>query len=173
MEYKMAVVKVGKLDLAWYMSDWNPKSKTNKVSSISLRVTSAAVTAYNGAADDAARAATTIGVLITAYLNLTKGVLKSVSAGFEYDQNLAPPANTVGAYEFDKFLVSARDTSTNVATKSSIPARDLTNVTLGDDAVTVVLADGADVADFVSAYNAIVLSEDENAVAIQRMIVSQ
>jgi len=169
----MAVVKKGKLTLAFWMSDTNPKSKTNKVSSVTLNVTAASVTAYNGAADDAARAATTIGALIDAYTAMTTGVLKDVTAAFVYDQNAAAPAPSAVAYEFDKFLVQSRDNVNTEANKSSIPARDIADVVLESDGVTVQLDDGGDVAAFVAAYEAIVLSQDENPITIRQISVSQ
>ncbi len=169
----MAVVKKGKLTLSFWMSETNPKSKTNKVSSISLNVTAASVTAYNGAADDAARAATPIGTLIDTYTALTLGVLKDVTVGFVYDQNAAAPAPDAFAFEFDKFLVQSRDNVNTEANKSSIPARDDEDITIESDGVTVNLADGGDVAAFVTAYEAIVLSQDGNPLTVRMMSISQ
>lgn len=169
----MAVVKKGRLSLAFWMSEVNPKSKTNKVSTVTLNVTAASVTAYNGAADDAARAATTIGALIDAYTALTTGVLKDVTASFVYDQNAAAPAPDQFAFEFDKFLIQSRDNVNTEANKSSIPARDDEDITIESDGVTVELADGGDVAAFVTAYEAIVVSQDGNPLTIRMISISQ
>lgn len=169
----MAVVKKGRLTLSFWMSNVNAKSKTNKVASITLNVLAAAVTSYNGAADDAARAATTIGTLIDAYTALSTGVLKDVDAGFVYDQNAAAPIPSAVALQSDKFLVQSRDNVNTEANKSSIPARDDEDVILESDGETVTLDDGGDVAAFVAAYEAIVLSQDSNALTIRMISISE
>lgn len=167
----MATVKKGKLSCAFFMSDVNPKTKSNKVATVDYWVLPAAVTAYNAAADDAARAATTIGALVTALENETNGVLKSVDVGFVYVSNLAPPASDSGFYAFDKFLQSSRDTVTGRAVTTTIPARNMTDVTLAPDGVSIIIAD-APYSDFVAAYQAIVLSDDANAVSVIRASVT-
>ncbi len=169
----MAVVKKGRLTLAFWMSEVNPKSKTNKVSSITLNVTAASVTAYNGAADDAARDATAIGTLINTYTALTLGTLKDVTAAFVYDQNALPPDVDAFAFEFDKFLIQSRDNVNTEANKSSIPARDDEDISIESDGVTVQLADDGDVAAFVTAYEAVVLSQDGNPLTIRMISISQ
>lgn len=167
----MAIVKVGELTISTYMSDLNPKTKTNKVSSTKFRVTAASVTAYNAAADDAARSATAIGTLITAYEELTLGVTKDVSVGFTYQQNLAPPASDTFAFEFDKFLLSMRDTVTSDPVKSSIPARNDASIVIQSDGTSVSIAD-PDMSTYVDAVEAIVLSGDNNAVQVLRASIS-
>jgi len=87
----MATVKVGKVSHSLLMSNKNPKSKRPQVSTIEHYVPAAAVTAYNAAADDAARAATLIGALVAAEQDLSLGVTKSVSVGFDYVDNAALP----------------------------------------------------------------------------------
>jgi hypothetical protein len=169
----MAIVKKGKLTVGFWMSDTNPKSKTNKISSITLNVLAAAVTSYNGAADDAARAATTIGTLIDTYTALTTGVLEHVDAGFTYEQASVAPAPDQPAFASDKFLVQSRDNVNAEANKSSIPARDMADVVMESDGDTVTLADGADVAAFVTAYEAIVLSQDLNPLTVRMISVAE
>jgi hypothetical protein len=168
----MATVKAGKLSIAIWMSDTNAKSKTNKVSTVSYIVTAASVTAYNAAADDAARAATGIGGLITALENLTLGDLKEVTVGFTYDPGIAPPAADTFAFEFDKFLISSRDTVNQDAVKTSIPARNDAAIVIESDGTSVVIT-APDMSDFVTAYEAVVLSGDLNAVQVLRASISQ
>jgi len=167
----MATIKKGRLSLGFYMSDTNPKTKSNKVAKVDYWVAAAAVTAYNAAADDAARAATLIGELIAALENETIGVLKTVDAGFVYVQNLAPPASDSGAYAFDKFLQSSRDVINGHAVTTTIPARDMSGITLAPDGADIIITD-TPYSDFVSAYEAVVLSEDQNAVSVIRAFVT-
>jgi hypothetical protein len=168
----MATVKRGKLVISLWMSDTNPKSKTNKVSSIEYIVTAASVTAYNAAADDAARAATTLGVLIAAVENLTLGTLKEVNTGFSYASNLVAPVATDFAFEFDKFLISSRDSTNNQPVKTSIPARNDANIAIESDGTSIDIT-APDMDDFVAAYEAVVLSQDLNAVNVIRASISQ
>lgn len=167
----MATVKKGRLNVSIYMSETNPKTKTNKVANVGYFVTAASVTAYNAAADDAARSATAIGTLITALEDLTLGVVKSVEASFVYEQNLAPPVADTFAFDFDKFLISARDNINSHAVKSSIPARDDADIVIQSDGVSVDIT-APDMSTFVAAYEAIVLSEDLNAVSVLRATIT-
>jgi len=168
----MATVKRGRLHLGIYMSETNPKTKTNKVSSMDLIVTSASVDAYNAAANDAARAATAIGLWIVDLENLTKGVLKDVQVGYAYEQNLAPPAADTFALDKDKFLVSSRDTATSDPVKLSIPARDDDNIAIESDGVTIDIT-VPDMDTFVTHYEAIALSGDLNTVQVLRAVISK
>lgn len=168
----MATVKKGKVTIALWMSDTNPKTKTNKVSTIEYIVAAAAVTAYNAAADDAARAATTVGALVSAVENLTKGTLKEVTSGFTYASNLVAPVATDFAFEFDKFLISSRDSTNNQPVKTSIPARLDDNIVIESDGTSIDIT-APDMSDFVTAYEAIVLSQDLNAVNVIRASISQ
>lgn len=168
----MAVVKEGRLTVGIYMSETNPKTKTNKVSTMAFRVSSASVDAYNAAADDAARAATTIGNWLSALENLTKGVLKDVQVGYQYDQNLAPPDPDTFALDKDKFLVSSRDTTNSQPVKLSIPARNDAAIVIESDGITIDITQ-TDMADFVSHYQTIARSQDGNTVEVLRAVISK
>jgi hypothetical protein len=162
-ESEMATVKVGKVTHTWLMSNKNDKSKRPQRASIDHYVTAAAVTAYNAAADDAARAATLIGALISAENALSIGVHEKVDVGFSYVDNAAiPPAVSVMAYAFDKIGVSFFADGEYYV--SSIPARskDPAVVTLGSDGITIDTGAGAstEVTDYIAAFNAVVLSEE-------------
>lgn len=160
----MATVKVGRVSHALLMSNKNDKSKRPQIATIEHYVTAAAVTAYNAAADDAARSATLIGALITAENDLSLGVHYSVTVGFSYVDNAAiPPAVSEFVFAFDKVGVSfAADGEYYV---SSIPARNNANITLSGDGITIDLGAGASdqILAYVAAFNAVVLSEESVA----------
>jgi len=166
----MATVKVGKVSHSLLMSNKNPKSKRPQVSTIEHYVPAAAVTAYNAVADDAARAATLIGALVTAEQNLSLGVTKSVSVGFDYVDNAAlPPTVSEFAYAFDK--VGTSFFADGEYYVSSIPARNDANITMSSDGITIDTGVGAsaEVTAYIAAFNAVVLSEEGVAANIVSM----
>lgn len=171
----MATIKKGKLDIALYMSNTNPKTRREKVSNITYFVKSTAVDAYNAAADDSARAATTVGELISAVEGLGQGVLKSVDVGYVYATGNTPPDSGSFVFPFDKLLVQSQDVVNGKAVTSSIPARNNAHVTVGSDGVSVLIS-GADETDevsaFIIAYESIVLSNDANDVAVDQITIS-
>jgi len=170
----MATTKVGTVTHTWLMSNKDPRSKNTrpKTASVSHYVAAAAVTAYNAAADDAARAATLIGALIDAENALSKGVHVKVDVGFAYvDSAAIPPTVSEGAYPFDKFGISfAADGEYYV---SSIPARLMTAVEMSSDGITVNTGTGAttETTDYISAFNGVVLSEELVAATLVGMNV--
>jgi len=167
----MATIQENFLQLSYLMSNTNPKTKRQKLSSIEWRVPEVVVTNYNAAADDAARAATAAGVLIAATDALTLGVRKSVTVGSRYvDSAALPPDPDQFVFPFDKFGVGFAADGENYVT--SIPARNDSAVTVGDDGVSVTLADGGAVEDWVTAFEAIVLSEELAAVTVTRMTIT-
>jgi hypothetical protein len=167
--------KKGKLDIALFMSNTNPKTRREKVSNITFFVKTAAVTAYNAAADDAARDATLIGALVTAVGAMTKGVLKSIDVGFVYGTGEAPPAANTFTFPFDKFLVQSQDIVNGKAVTSSIPARLNTSVNVGSDGISVII-DGAgetdEVSAYIIAYEGVVLSNDSNDLLVDQITIS-
>lgn len=168
----MATVKTGLLTQKWLMSNTNPKTKRQKVASVTNYVAAAAVTAYNAAADDAARAATLIGALITARNDLSIGVPLGADVGFAYVDNAAiPPTANEFVFPFDKFGISFRADGENYV--SSIPARNDANVVMSGDGVTVDTGAGAsdETNAFVAAFNAVVLSEEGAAVTVVQITI--
>lgn len=168
----MATIKKGFVNLSWLMSNKNPKSKRPVRSSVEYNVPAAAVTAYNGAADDTARAATLIGALRDAADDLSIGVPVEVQAGFRYVQDTAlPPAVSAMAFAFDKIGISYNADGEYYV--SSIPARskDGDIVTLAPDGETILTGTGAsaEVLAFVAAFNGVVLSEENVAGTIVNM----
>jgi hypothetical protein len=168
----VAIVKQGRVSIGIYMSELNPKTKTNKVSTITLICTSASIDAYNAAANDGARAATGLGTFITALEDLTLGILKNIEVGYNYIQNLAPPVATDFALDKDKFLISSRDTSNSDPVKLSIPARNDAAIVIESDGVTVDITQ-VNMSTFVTAYEAIALSGDLNALQVLRAVISK
>ncbi len=169
----MATVKVGKVSHSWFMSNKNPGKPTNKIATVEHYVSAANVTNYNAAADDAARAATAIGGLITAENALTLGVTQKVSVGFEYvDNAAAAPSIDDMAFAFDKIGVSFRADGENYV--SSIPARVKDNAILGvsGDGINLNIDPAiatAQVEAYIEAFNSVVLSEELAAPTITGM----
>ncbi len=167
----MATVQENFMSISYLMSNTNPKTKSKKLSNIEWRVPEVVVTNYNAAADDAARAATAAGVLIAATDALTLGVRKSVTVGSRYVDNAAiPPVADDFVFPFDKFGVGFAADGENYVT--SIPARNDAAVTMGEDGVSVTLADAGAVAAWVTAFEAIVVSEELAAVTVTRMTIT-
>jgi hypothetical protein len=170
----MATVKVGTVTHTWLMSNKDPRSKNTRPKSASVThyVAAAAVTAYNAAADDAARDATLIGTLITKENALTKGVHYKVDVGFSYvDSAAIPPTVSDNAFAFDKFGISfSADGEYYV---SSIPARLMTAVDMSSDGITVNTGTGAttETTGYIAAFNGVVLSEELVAATIVGMNV--
>lgn len=170
----MAVVKTGRVSHAILMSNKNPKSKRPQVSTIEHYVPASAVTAYNAAADDAARAATLIGALLAAENGLSAGVHLGVTVGFAYIDNAAlPPTVSDMVFAFDKIGVSFQADGEYYV--SSIPGRskDGAVVTLAPDGITILTGTGAsaEVLAYVAAFNAVVLSEESVAGTVVNMSI--
>jgi hypothetical protein len=167
----MATVIENFMQISYLMSNTNPKTHRQKISTIEWRIPKVAVTNYNAAADDAARAATAVGVLVAATDALTLGVRKSVVVGSRYvDSAALPPDPDQFVFPFDKFGIGFAADGENYVT--SIPARKDSVVTIGDDGVTVTLADGGEVEDWVTAFENLVLSEELAAVTVTRMTIT-
>lgn len=158
------------LVIDYLMTNENPKTRRNKIATFTTRVTQVSGQAYVAAADHAARLATTIGDLITATNALSIGVMKS--AGIVYrdvDDAAVAPSSSAGVYPFDKFAASLVAAGHN--SQITIPARKDSAVTFESDGVSLVLADGAAVADWVAAFQTVALSEDLAAPNVERMFV--
>jgi len=169
----MATVQENFIERSWFMSNTNPKTRRQKLATVRWRVPEIVVTNYNAAADDAARAATAAGVLIAAADALSLGVPVKVTVGSAYVDNLAvPPEPDDFVFPFDKFGISYRADGENYV--SSIPARNDSSVTVGSDGVSVILGSGGttEVQDFVTAFEAIVLSEENAAATITQITIT-
>lgn len=167
----MATVQENFVEIAYLMSNTNPKTRRQKLSTLRWRIPEVSVTNYQAAADDAARAATAVGGLIAATDALTLGVRKKVTVGSAFVDNAAvPPDPDVFAFPFDKFGIAFAADGENYVT--SIPARDTSAIEIGSDGVTVVLDDAGAVAAWVTAFEAIVLSEELAAVTVTQMTIT-
>jgi len=169
----MATVQENFVERSWFMSNTNPKTRTNKVATIRWRVPEIVVTNYNAAADDAARAATAAGQLIAAADALTLGVPVKASVGSSYvDSTALPPDPDQFVFPFDKFGISYRADGENYV--SSIPARKDSAVTMSADGISVIITDpgwSAEIEAFVTAFESIVLSEELAAATITQITI--
>ncbi len=169
----MAFSKQGILVQSYLMSNTNPKTRRQKLSDIAWRLPSVEITAYNAAADDAARAATIPGQLIAATQALTNGVLKKVTAGFTYvDPTAVAPGPDAKVFPFDKFGISFQADGENYVT--SIPGRKGSAVTMGPDGISVLITDpawSAEIEAFIPLFNDNVLSEENAAVLITQITI--
>lgn len=169
----MATVQENFIERSWFMSNTNPKTRTNKVATVRWRVPEVVVNNYLAAADDAARAATAAGVLIAAADSLSLGVPVKVTVGSAFVDSVAvPPASDAFVFPFDKFGISYRADGEQYV--SSIPARDDSAVTMGGDGISVIITDpgwSAAIEAFVGAFEAIVLSEENAAATITQITI--
>lgn len=169
----MATVQSNFLECSWFMSNTNPKTRRQKIATVRYRVQEVIVTNYLAAADDAARAATAAGLLVAAANALSIGVPVRVTVGADFVDNAAvPPVADDFVFPFDKLGISFRADGENYV--SSIPARNNANVTLGSDGISVILGalGTAEVQDFVTQFESIVLSEELAATTITQITVT-
>lgn len=170
----MATVQENFIERSWFMSNTNPKTRRQKLATVRWRVPEVVVTNYNAAADDAARAATAAGLLIAAADALSLGVGKKVTVGSVYVDNTAvPPESDAFVFPFDKFGISFAADGENYV--SSIPARKDDAVTMGGDGISVVITDpgwSAEVEEFITQFESIVLSEENAAATITQITIT-
>lgn len=112
--------------------------------------------AYTAAADDAARAATTVGVLVAKYAGLTLANLMGVSIGAEFLADPPPLASSIA----DTVL---RGNKLRISTSAggrggdfSIPARNPANYTQDADSLIVSITTPTAMSQFVTAYQTVV-----------------
>jgi hypothetical protein len=168
----VATIQTNEISISVLMSNTNPKTRRQKLATVTYNVSEVVVNNYLSAADDAARAATAAGLLIAAFLNLTLGVLKKVSVGSVFSDSAAvPPAVDLFVFPFDKFGIAYVSNGENFV--SSIPARDDSNVTVGADGVSVDIATAptAEVTAFIGAFENIVLGEDGGSATITQITI--
>jgi hypothetical protein len=165
----MAEKLVYRLNIAYSMSNKNPKSGRAVISTFSTRIKEVSAQAYINAADSAARSASSVGTLIHQTNLLTLGTPMSWGISFDVEETTAvPPLVSDAAYPFDKFAVSLLAAGEN--SQVTIPARDMSVVTLETDGITVQT--GAAIPDdWITAYEAIALDEDLNSPTVERIFV--
>jgi len=170
----MATVQENFIERSWFMSNTNPKTRRQKVATVRWRVPEVVVSNYLAAADDAARAATAAGLLVASADALSLGVPLKVTVGSAFVDNLAlPPEADDFVFPFDKFGISYRADGENYV--SSIPARDDSKVTMSADGVSVIVTDpgwSAEVEEFITQFNSIVLSEEGAAATITQITIT-
>jgi hypothetical protein len=112
-------------------------------------------------------------VLVAAAAALSLGVGVKVTCGSAFVDNLAvPPDVDQYVFPFDKLGISFRADGENYV--SSIPARNNANISVGSDGISVILGAGGttEVQDFVTAFEAIVLSEELAAATITQITIT-
>jgi len=170
----VATVQENFIERTWFMSNTNPKTRRQKLATVRWRVPEVVVTNYNAAIDDDARLATAAGQLVAAADALSLGVGVKVTAGSVYVNNTAvPPGPGTFVFPFDKFGISFRADGENYV--SSIPARKDSAVTMSADGISVIITDpawSAAVEAFVTAFEAIVLSEENAAATITQITIT-
>jgi len=113
-------------------------------------------------------------LLVAAADDLSLGVGVKVSVGSAFiDDQAVPPAAEDFVFPFDKFGISFRADGENYV--SSIPARNDANVTMGSDGISVIVTDpgwSAEVEEFITQFESIVLSEEGAAATITQITIT-
>jgi len=149
-----------------------------KTAVVSFFISAANAAAYIAAADDSARAATQVGLLIAAIAALTidNGPVK-VSINTEYLNSTAIPPVDNAAYNFDKFATTLKDESVVRNLTYTIPGRAMEAVALAPDGVTVIIDSGAgattQTTNYIDALIATALSDTGGALIPTRMYVAR
>jgi len=160
-------------EVGFAMSNDSPVSKQPRISVWRQRVKSVSAQAYIAAADDAARAATAIGVLFAAVDAMSNGT--KMNYGIHQiieDGSVAPPDPDAGIYAFDKFAYAYKASFDNY--QGTIPGRNMGAVFLESDGVSIVIGSGAQTqtADFIAALEAVALGKNNATIDVQRMFVT-
>jgi len=152
-------------ETATYIASVQVGDSGKRLGSASFIVSAADAKAYIAAADAAARAATDVGVLLDAALNISRADLLS---GWKKWTIQADFMNSLFEYpdKDDAIYVTNRWKVTFSTTNAGIPAVDtiyvpeylITGVVMNDDGVSANLGD-APVSDFVTAFEATALSK--------------
>ena len=129
-----------------------------KITEVRFRVPTTEAQTYINALTQILKDATEVGQMLLSFEDLSAGTM--IGKGVELvtiDDAAAFPAPDDNVYNFDKLLVSYK--ASGVGYNITIPSRDDDAYTVATDGVTVILADGAAVEDFVTRFNALVLSK--------------
>jgi hypothetical protein len=144
----------------------------SKEFTVRFRVASADAAAYFGAVTQILKDATDLGQMFLSFEDLSAGTFRGKGVELvTIDDAIGFPAPDDNQYGFDKLLVSYGAGGFNY--NLSIPVRDDTVYSVGTDGITVILADGAEVEDFVTRFNGIVLSKYGVAGTVNEITVSQ
>ena len=137
--------------------------------SIDMYVTEAAAQLYFAAADEAARAATTVGVLMTRTIAMQSGFVreKSVTLVEINDAEFANPGDTV--LRGNKLNVGIHAGIKNSV--FNIPCRSNSAYTQVEDSLNCQLDTPVAMTNFISAYEAIGVDSNGNAATITRVTV--
>lgn len=159
VEFNWAKISVG--DSA--RKTWEAAFRVNKTNAL----------AYATAADEAARLATVVGTLLNRAANLMRGSVRSKGVEFEVKTSpFAFPAVSAKVWGTNKFVIS--HLSGLDAYTQTLPTADLDAVTMESDGITVnTTSTGTDeVKDFITSFNAIVLSKNGTSTSVQKIKVN-
>jgi len=143
----------------------------SKESTITFRVTAAEALDYFQQLTQILKDGTPLGQLFLSFEDLSAGTFRGKGVKLvTIDDAIGFPAPDANLYNFDKLEVSY-DAGGN-AYNLSIPNRDDSVYLVGTDGVTVRLDSPAAVTQFVTRFNAIVLSKYGDAAVLDEIIVS-
>jgi len=143
----------------------------SKEFTVRFRVTSTDANTYFTALTQILKDATEIGQFFLSIEDLAEGTFRG--KGIELvtiDDAIGFPAPDDNVYGFDKLLVSYSAGGNNY--HLSIPTRDDAVYSVATDGITVILADGAEVEDFVTRFATVVLSKYGDPGTVTQIIVS-
>lgn len=145
-----------------------------KISNIRWRVDPTAGAAWLTAADAAAKAATPLGLLVTRTNALSDATLTDWGVELAaIDDGAIAPAADGGIYNFDKVTTQFKAGLKNYVT--TIPARNDAVLNAATDGTTIIITGAgasAEVTNFITSYNAVVLADNGVAPEVTGMYVA-
>jgi len=167
----MAIVEVG-------IASFQVGDSAKKLASGSFYVTAAKARLYIAAADQTARDATAVGLLLSTALSITRAAAtnqyKKWACGIDFlNDAYAPPAIDAGIYNSNKWKVTGNTTNAGVPAIDTVyvPEYLITGVVMASDGISADLTD-APVSAFVTQFIASALSKYYTAftsvISIQR-----
>lgn len=162
-------------DIVSYRAGLSIGDSRNKLADVSWNINSTMFTAYTGAADTAARAATPVGLLMAGIAGLSDGNVFARRVVKEIDDDAAVfPADSTATFNFDKITVSLKAGADRYT--MTIPSRD-------NDAIDTGMVDGiinitvgtrtTEVDDFITALANGLIAKNGAQAIVQKMYVNR
>lgn len=156
-----------------YYAELSLGDSRKKKSPARVRVSKTHFDAWNGAANFAAALLTPIGLYFAAAAALTASTVQAwiVSTETINDTSTFPDPDA-NVYNFDKINVAFRSGIKNY--NITIPGRDDEKYTVSTDGVTIITTDpgwSAEVEEYITQFNAVVLGDNGIAGVVQKMYV--
>lgn len=154
-----------------YFAQWAGIDSRKKVTARTVRVSPTDAEAWLDAADDAARQATDVGLLIAGFEDHSNAstVYRRVIKADDFPDAI-PPSDEAGAFNFDQFRVTFQADGRRQG--FTVPARDNSSVNFSSDGFTVEIEGaGAEQAtlDWVAAIEGALLGIDGGAATVESM----